>query len=100
MPRSSTFHTSLQRARLILGVEKGSFAVLVLLTMFFLVAQFYAGFAISLLGYFIARWMTKKDDSFVGAFAKYLQEEHTFDATPRPSDSKNRPKGWGRGVPL
>ncbi|MDB5858879.1 MAG: hypothetical protein JWQ76_2568, partial [Ramlibacter sp.] len=28
-----------------------------------------------------------------------LDEEHVYDATPRPADFDRRPRGWGRGIP-
>lgn len=49
--RSSTFHTSLHRPRLIMGVEKGIFAGLVLLGVFGLIAKAFWMFPSPILGY-------------------------------------------------
>ena len=100
MPRSSQFHTSLHRPRLILGIEKGSFGVLVMLATLFLVARLYFAMIALIIPYYMARWLSKKDDQFVAILGRYLMEEHVYDATPRPSDFKKRPPGWGKGLPL
>jgi len=98
--RSSAFHQSLQRSRLIMGIEKASFGGLVFASSFCLVARSYWGVPIILLLYLLAKWLTKGDAQFVEVFFKYLNEEHVYDATPRMSDYKSRPKGWGRDLPL
>ena len=98
--RSSPFHLSLQRPRLIMGIEKASFGGLVFAASFCLVAQSYWGAPILVCLYLVARWLTKRDAQFLEIFFKYLNEEHVFDATPRIRDMKSRPKGWGKGLPL
>ena len=98
--RSSPFHQSLHRPRLIMGVEKSSFAGLALVGTFLIVAKSYWGIPIVFLGYLIARWLSKRDDQFIGILMRYLREGHIYDATPRLEDAKSRPKGWGRGLPL
>lgn len=84
---------------MIMGVEKGSFAFLVFCGVFALVAKAYQAFPIVVLMYLIARWLSKKDDQYAAMLLKYLNEEHVYDATPRISDTKTRPKGWGRNLP-
>lgn len=100
MARISPFHKSLHRPRLIMGIEKGSFAVLLLLATFFLVAQLYMAMLFMILPYFVAKWLTKKDDQFVAVFAQYLMEDHAFDSQVRPGDFNKRPARWGRGLPI
>lgn len=97
--RYSTFHTSLHRPRLVMGVEKGMFAGLVMLGVFGLVAKAVWMFPLALFGYFIGRWVSKRDDQYVAILLRYLNEGHIYDATPRLSDSQGRAKGWGRGLP-
>ncbi|MCV0439006.1 MAG: VirB3 family type IV secretion system protein [Hydrogenophaga sp.] len=97
--RSSPFHISLHRPKLIMGVEKGSFAGIVFLAVFALVAKMYWAFPVVGVIYLIARWVTKKDDQFVAILLRYLNEEHVYDATPRASDVNSRPRGWGKGLP-
>ncbi len=83
-----------------MGVEKGIFAGLVFLAVFGLVAKAYWTFPLSIIGFFVGRWLSKVDDQYVSILAAYLREEHVYDATTRPGDySINRPKGWGRGLP-
>lgn len=98
--RSSPFHLSLQRPRLIAGVERSSFAALAFTGTFMVVAKTLWGIPVVIVMFLAARWLTKKDDQFVGILLRYLNEEHVYDATPRPDDVKTRPKGWGKGLPL
>ncbi len=82
-----------------MGVEKGIFAGLVLLGVFGLIAKAFWMFPLSILGYFVGRWLSKRDDQYVAILLNYLKESHVYDATPRPKDFQARAKGWGRGLP-
>ncbi len=82
-----------------MGVEKGMFAGLVLLAVFGLVARAFWIFPLVLIGFFVGRWLSKRDDQYVATLLRYLGEDHIYDATPRAEDFRNRPKGWGRGLP-
>lgn len=97
--RSSPFHTSLHRPKLIMGVEKGTFGGLVFLAVFALVARAYWMAPLALVGFLIGRWLSKVDDQYVAILFRYLNEDHVYDATPRAADFQNRPRGWGRGLP-
>jgi type IV secretory pathway VirB3-like protein len=97
--RSSRFHTSLHRPRLIMGIEKGAFGALVLAASTLLVARAYWLMLALVPAYLLARWLSKKDDQFMEILARYLREEHVFDATTRPNDFRRRPKGFGAGLP-
>lgn len=83
-----------------MGIEKTSFGGLVFATSFLIVAKSYWGIPLVIMFYMLARWLTKRDGQFMQVFFQYLNEEHVYDATPRPSDFKSRPKGWGKGLPL
>lgn len=97
--RSSPFHTSLHRPKLIMGVEKGIFGGLVLWSAFALVANAYWMASLSIMAYLVGRWLSKVDDQYVAILGRYVREDHVYDATPRASDLKKRPKGWGLGLP-
>ncbi len=98
--RSTPFHSSLHRPRLIMGLEKGAFGAIALLAAFALVVQAAWMFVLVVVGYLVAKWLSKKDDQFFAIFIRFLQEDHVFDSIPRPSDSvSRRPKGWGKGLP-
>jgi len=97
--RSSPFHTSLHRPKLIMGVEKGMFGALVFLGVFALVAHAYWMAPMALLGLLVGRWVSKLDDQYVAILCRYLNEDHVYDATPRAADFRLRPRGWGRGLP-
>lgn len=82
-----------------MGVEKGFFAGLVIAGTMFLGFHFYSALLLLPVGFLIGRWLSKRDDQFVALLIKYLDEGHVYDATPRQTDAKMRPKGWGRGLP-
>lgn len=82
-----------------MGVEKGTFAGLVFLAVFALVARAYWMAPLAIVGYLVGRWLSKVDDQYVAILFRYLNEDHVYDATPRAGDFQNRPKGWGRGLP-
>lgn len=75
------------------------FGGLVFFAVFALVARAYWMLPLFFIGYLVGRWLSKVDDQYVAILAKYLKEEHVYDATPRPTDFLKRPKGWGRGLP-
>ncbi len=97
--RSSPFHTSLHRPKLIAGVEKGMFGGLVFLAVFAMVARAYWMAPLAVIAFLVGRWLSKIDDQYVAILMRYLGEAHVYDATPRQSDFQNRPKGWGRALP-
>lgn len=96
--RSSAFHQSLNRPKLLMGIEKSAFAGLALAGTFAFVAKTYWGIPIVAILFMVARWLSKRDDKFVEILFRYLNEDHVYDATPRPSDHQVRPKGWGKGI--
>lgn len=98
--RSSRFHASLHMSRTIMGIEKRAFGGLVFAASFLVVSKSYWGIPMIVALYMLARWLTKRDGQFMAVFFQYLNEGHVYDATPRTSDFKARPKGWGRGLPL
>ena len=83
-----------------MGVEKGSFGGIALIATFCVVGRVYWGLLVCMAFYMLARWLTKKDDQFIGILLRYLDEQHVYDATPRLHDYESRPKGWGKGLPL
>ncbi|HEX2544485.1 MAG TPA: VirB3 family type IV secretion system protein [Ramlibacter sp.] len=97
--RSSPFHPSLHRPKLLMGVEKGMFGGLVFIAVFALVARAYWMAPLLAVGWLAGRWLSKADDQYVAILLRYLDEEHVYDATPRASDFRARPRGWGRGLP-
>lgn len=97
--RASVFHQSLNRPRLILGIEKAAFGGLALAASFAMVAKSYWGFPVIFVVYLIARWLSKRDPLFVAVLFRYLSEGHVYDATPRLEDTQSRARGWGRSLP-
>jgi len=97
--RSSAFHKSLHRPKLIMGVEKGMFGGLVFVAVFGLVAKAVWIFPLAAGLFLVGRWLSKVDDQYIASLLRYLNEDHVYDATPRPTDFQQRPKGWGRGIP-
>lgn len=97
--RFSAFHTSLHRPKLIMGVEKGMFGVLALFSAVCFGIRAYPLLPMVGVLFFVGRWLSKVDDQYIAVLASYLREEHVYDATPRPADFQQRPKGWGKGIP-
>ena len=97
--RSSPFHSSLHRPKLLLGVEKGMFGALVFVAVFALVARAYWMAPLLAVAWLAGRWLSKADDQYVATLLRYLNEEHVYDATPRRDDLRARPRGWGRELP-
>lgn len=97
--RSSQFHTSLHRPKLIMGVEKGFFGAMALFASSAFALRVYWLLPVTVLVYLVGKWLSKKDDQFMGILGRYLLEDHVYDATPRPSDYLRRPRGWGKGIP-
>lgn len=96
--RSSPFHPSLHRPKLLLGVEKGMFGALVFVAVFALVARAYWMAPLLAIAWLAGRWLSKADDQYVAILLRYLQEGHVYDATPRRQDLGVRPRGWGRDL--
>ncbi len=82
-----------------MGIEKASFAGLVLASSFCMVLRTYWGVPIIIVFYLLAKWLTKRDGQFIQVFFRYLDEGHVYDATPRSTDFTSRPKGWGKNLP-
>jgi hypothetical protein len=82
-----------------MGVEKGYFGGMALFASIAFGMGAYWLLPMTIVLYLVGKWLSKKDDQFVVILARYLQEEHVYDATPRPSDYARRPKGWGKGIP-
>ena len=97
--RSSPFHPSLHRPKLLMGVEKGMFGALVFVAVFALVARAYWMAPLLAVAWLAGRWLSKADDQYVAILLRYLNEEHVYDATSRPQDLRSRPKGWGFDLP-
>lgn len=97
--RSSPFHPSLHRPKLLMGVEKGTFGALVFVAAFALVSRAYWTAPLLALAWLLGRWLSKSDDQYVAILVRYLDEGHVYDATPRADDHRRRPRGWGRGLP-
>lgn len=97
--RSSQFHTSLHRPRLIMGIERGTFAVLAMTASSMFALQLYFLMPTIVLLYLAGRWLSKVDAQYMAVLKKYIDEDHVYDATPRRSDLRRRPVGWGRDLP-
>ena len=72
---------------------------LAMLCAFAVVAKAVWFLPLALVIFLVGRWLSKVDDRYVAILLRYLNEEHVYDATPRPADFERRPPGWGRGLP-
>lgn len=82
-----------------MGVEKGFFGFLALVVAVLLGMRLYYFLPTLVILYMVGRLLSKKDAQFVGVLRRYMNEEHVYDATPRPKDLQQRPPGWGKGLP-
>jgi len=82
-----------------MGVEKGFFGFLALVAAVLLGMRLYYFLPSLILLYLVGRLLSKRDAQFVRVLGKYINEEHVYDATPRPKDLQLRPPGWGKGLP-
>lgn len=101
MRRSSVFHASLHRPKLVMGMDPLAFYVVAGYgSVMFAVGAYPALLAIPPL-FAGGRLMSKKDPHFMGIFLKYLDQGEAYSSIPRPGDwtNPNRPVGWGRGLP-
>lgn len=96
--RSTPFHNSLHRPKMMMGIEKGAFGALALTGSFAVVFHSILILVLVVIGYLVSKWLSKKDDQFFTIFLHYTQEGHVYNAVPRPSDFESRPKGWGKGL--
>jgi type IV secretory pathway VirB3-like protein len=99
MRRSSPFHRSLLRPKLVLGVEKVTFLVLAFILCFAFVARAYWFFPIGIGFYFWARMQSKKDPMFLRLRISYFNEPHVYEPMAWAETYQSRPKGWGKKLP-
>ena len=97
MRRSSTFHPSLHRPKLVMGADPMAFYGAAFLGSFFFASKAYLALPVALIAFVIGRWMTKKDPNFMTIFMRYLDEKDAYSPLPTPTDWARRPIGWGRG---
>ncbi len=97
--RSSTFHTSLHRPKMVMGTDPKAFFVVAFVAATLFAAQSYLALAAVLPLFSVCRLMTKRDPQFMEIFLRYLNEENAYTNLPKPSHWDSRPAGWGRGLP-
>lgn len=98
MTRTSVFHPSLSRPRLVMGIGSEAFGL----------ESAFAVMAINLqswpLGIFVVplhlffRWLYRTDAVLLRAYLRYLKEADLYDPWVRQSIARMRPHGYGRGL--
>ncbi|MEY4564384.1 MAG: hypothetical protein RLZZ618_3661 [Pseudomonadota bacterium] len=98
MARSSVFHMSLNRPKLVLGVGSEAFGLLVVVTVLAINLRSLP-LAMSLPAlYLFLRWVYRKDAVLLKAFMQYLKQADLYDPWVRSAVVDTRPKGCGRGL--
>jgi type IV secretory pathway VirB3-like protein len=97
--RFSHFHGSLNRPKIMMGMDPNAFYALAFVGSFLFASKAYLPLIVLVPGFSVARLLTKKDSQFMGIFLKYLDERDAYTSIPRPSDWSKRPAGWGKGLP-
>jgi type IV secretory pathway TrbD component len=98
MSRSSTFHPSLNRPRLVMGIGTEAFGL----------ESSMAVMALNLhswvLGVFVVpmhlffRWLYRSDAALLRAYLRYVKEADLYDPWVRESVLRMRPVGFGRSL--
>ncbi len=99
MRRSSVFHASLHRPKMVMGMDPLAFYVIAGFGSVMFAIGAYLALLIIPPAFTAARLMSKKDPHFMHIFLKYLDQGEAYSSIPRPSDWANRPVGWGKGLP-
>jgi type IV secretory pathway VirB3-like protein len=98
MARSSVFHMSLNRPKLVLGVGSEAFGLLVVVTVLAINLRSLP-LAMSLPAlYLFLRWVYRKDAVLLKAFMQYLKQADLYDPWVHSAVVDTRPKGCGRGL--
>lgn len=82
-----------------MGTDPMAFYGCAFLASFLFVAKSYFALPLVFFAYLLSRMLSKKDPDFMYVLLKYLEERDAYSSIPRPSDWKNRPEGWGKGLP-
>ncbi|HEX4510554.1 MAG TPA: VirB3 family type IV secretion system protein [Burkholderiaceae bacterium] len=98
MARSSTFHPSLNRPRLVMGIGTEAFGLESSLAVMAL--NLHSG----MLGVFVVplhlffRWLYRSDAVVLRAYLRYMKEADLYDPWTREPIVAMRPTGFGRGL--
>jgi type IV secretory pathway VirB3-like protein len=97
--RSSVFHASLHRPKMVMGMDPKAFYLVSFIGAFMFATGAYLSIVLVVPALGAGRLLSKKDPLFMSIFLNYLDEAEAYSSIPRPEDWKSRPVGWGRGLP-
>ena len=83
-----------------MGVDSRIFSVEIGLVAIFVILQMWVFFPTVFILHLLARWAHNRDDRMVEASFKYAKEHDFWDPWHQPKTTDNRPKGFGKGLPL
>jgi type IV secretory pathway TrbD component len=98
MSRTSNFHPSLNRPRLVMGIGTEAFGLESSLAVMAL------NLHSAVLGVFVLplhlffRWLYRMDPALLRAYLRYVKEADVYDPWARASVIGRRPDGFGRGL--
>lgn len=97
--RTSTVHLSLNRPKVIMGVNGKVFGTEAGLIAIFVALQIYLFLLFIPIIHALARWAQSRDANLVEAAVKFSREKDAWDPWHHPAVVSKRPKGFGRGLP-
>lgn len=96
--RSSIIHRSISRPKLIGGVAARVFSLLSGLGVLVIYLQAWPLLLVLPPLYWIGRWITGRDAKAVDVYVIYMREADVLDPWVKPTVSRMRPPGFGRGL--
>lgn len=95
---ASTFHPSLNRPKLVMGIGTDAFGVEIALGVIALNLQSLPLALVVAILHMVFRWVYRTDPIYVSAYLKYLKQADLYDPWVRAPVMQARPEGWGRGL--
>jgi type IV secretory pathway TrbD component len=96
--RQSVIHMSLNRQKLIMGIGDKAFVAEVGILLIALNLQVWLLMPMVVPLHYFFRWLYRKDSIALNAYTNYQKEADVYDPWVRPSVTKARPHGFGRGM--
>lgn len=98
--RQSTVHASLNRKKLIMGVDARVFGLEAALVGIIVSLQVWPFLPLLPVLHLLARWAQARDDRMVEASVRYSREPDAWDPWHHHAVVERRPSGYGKGLPL
>jgi type IV secretory pathway TrbD component len=98
MARSSNFHPSLNRPRLVMGIGTEAFGLESSMAVMALNLHSWVLGVFVLPLHLFFRWLYRSDSVLLRAYLRYMKEADLYDPWVRETARAKRPAGFGRGL--